>query len=124
MCPSVIASTRAALKVLQERPELREKLWRNARRLYDQLSRLGWALGPHPSPVIAAVLGDIDEALAIWTGLLQRGVYVNLVFPPATPNGSYLLRCSVSAAHSSEQIDQISTAFAAAQKDYTTLSPA
>jgi 8-amino-7-oxononanoate synthase len=124
MCPSVIASTRAALKVLQERPELREKLWRNARRLYDQLSRLGWALGPHPSPVIAAVLGDIDEALAIWTGLLHRGVYVNLVFPPATPNGSYLLRCSVSAAHSSEQIDQISTAFAAAQKDYTTLSPA
>jgi 8-amino-7-oxononanoate synthase len=124
MCPSVIASTRAALKVLQERPELREKLWRNARRLYDQLSRLGWALGPHPSPVIAAVLGDIDEALAIWTGLLQRGVYVNLVFPPATPNGSYLLRCSVSAAHSSEQIDQISAAFATAQKDYATLSPA
>ena len=124
MCPSVIASTRAALKVLQERPELREKLWRNAHRLYDQLSRLGCALGPHPSPVIAAVLGDIDEALAIWTGLLHRGVYVNLVFPPATPNGSYLLRCSVSAAHSSEQIDQISTAFAAAQKDYATLIPA
>jgi 8-amino-7-oxononanoate synthase len=118
MCPSVIASTRAALRVLQERPELRDTLWRNANRLYDRLTGLGYELGPHPSPVVAAVVGDIHEALALWNGLLARGVYVNLVFPPATPKGSYLLRCSVSAAHTIEQIDKICAAFAQAQKDF------
>ncbi|MFP6680742.1 MAG: aminotransferase class I/II-fold pyridoxal phosphate-dependent enzyme [Gammaproteobacteria bacterium] len=124
MCPSVIASTRAALAVLRRDPELRDKLWRNANRLYAQLSELGLKLGPEPSPVIAAMLTDVDEALALWTGLLERGVYVNLVFPPATPNGSYLLRCSVSAAHTTTQIDRICAAFAKAQKDYATSSAA
>jgi 8-amino-7-oxononanoate synthase len=118
MCPSVIASTRTALRVLQQRPELRDALWRNANRLYDQLGSLGYELGPHPSPVVAAVVGDINEALALWNGLLARGVYVNLVFPPATPKGCYLLRCSVSAAHTIEQIDKICAAFADAQKDF------
>ena len=124
MCPSVIASTRTALAVLRRDPELRDKLWRNANRLYEQLSELGLKLGPEPSPVIAAMLTDVDEALALWTGLLGRGVYVNLVFPPATPNGSYLLRCSVSAAHTTTQIDRIYAAFAQAQKDYATSSAA
>jgi 8-amino-7-oxononanoate synthase len=124
MCPSVIASTRAALRVLRRGPELRDKLWDNANRLYDRLSKLGLKLGPEPSPVIAAMFASVDEALALWTGLLERGIYVNLVFPPATPNGSYLLRCSVSAAHTFSQIDQIGAAFADAQKDYATSSAA
>lgn len=124
MCPSVIASTRTALAVLRRDPELRDRLWRNANHLYGKLSELGLKLGPEPSPVIAAMLTDVDEALAIWTGLLERGVYVNLVFPPATPNGSYLLRCSVSAAHTTTQIDRICAAFAQAQKEYATSSAA
>ncbi len=124
MCPSVIASTRTALAVLQRRPELRDTLWKNAHRLYDKLSGLGFALGPQPSPVIAAMVPDIHHALAIWTGLLERGVYVNLVFPPATPNGSYLLRCSVSAAHTTAQIDQICDAFEDAERAFVTSTAA
>ena len=124
MCPSVIASTRAALAVLKRRPELRDTLWRNANRLYDKLSGLGFTLGPEPSPVIAAMVPDIHHALAIWSGLLERGVYVNLVFPPATPNGSYLLRCSVSAAHTTAQIDQICDAFEDAERAFATSSAA
>jgi 8-amino-7-oxononanoate synthase len=124
MCPSVIASTRTALAVLQRRPELRDALWRNAHRLYNKLSGLGFALGPEPSPIIAAMVPDIRHALAIWSGLLERGVYVNLVFPPATPNGSYLLRCSVSAAHTPAQIDQICDAFEDAERAFATSSAA
>jgi 8-amino-7-oxononanoate synthase len=124
MCPSVIASTHAALAVLRRRPELREKLWQNANRLYEQLTQLGFTLGPEPSPVVAAMLSDMNEALSIWSGLLERGVYVNLVLPPATPSGSALLRCSVSAAHTTAQIDQICEAFAAARQDFATPSAA
>jgi len=111
-CPSVIASTRVALRLLRERPELRQRLWENAHRLYRRLHDLGFILGGDLSPVIAALLKSKEEAIAFWGALLERGVYVNLILPPAGPNGMSLLRCSVSAAHTSEQIDEIGEAFA------------
>ncbi len=111
-CPSVIASTRVALRILRDRPELRRKLWDNAHHLYQQLRGMGFVLGPEPSPVVAALLTSREEALAVWTGLLQRGVYVNLILPPAAPNGGSLLRCSVSAAHTPKQLDHICETFA------------
>jgi len=111
-CPSVIASTRVALRLLRERPELRQRLWENAHRLYRRLHDLGFILGGDLSPVIAALLKSKEEAIAFWGALLERGVYVNLILPPAGPNGMSLLRCSVSAAHTSEQIDEIGEGFA------------
>ena len=110
--PSIIASTREALKVLKTRPELQRKLWDNARNLYKTLQRLGFQLGPEPSPVVAVKVSSIDEVIVMWKGLLEHGVYVNLVTPPATPDGGCLLRCSVSAGHSPEQIEKIGYAFA------------
>lgn len=111
--PAVMASTRAALVALQSRPELRERLWVNARRLYEELDELEYCLGPHPGPVVAVSLDGPTEAVAFWHGLLDAGVYVNLMLPPATPDQRSLVRCSVSAAHTDEQIDRICQAFAA-----------
>jgi 8-amino-7-oxononanoate synthase len=110
--PSIIASTREALKVLKARPELRSKLWDNAHNLYRALQEFGFQLGPEPSPVVAVRLTSIDQAIVIWKGLLERGIYVNIVLPPATPDGGCLLRCSVSAGHTSEQIEKMCEAFA------------
>ena len=73
---------------------------------------MGFQLGPEPSPIIAVRLSAREQALAMWCGLLERGVYVNLVLPPASPDGGSLLRCSVSAGHTPEQIDQVAQAFA------------
>ncbi len=113
--PSVIASTRVALRLMQERPELRERLWENAHRLYNGLQQLGFQVSPQVSPVIAVTVKQRDQAIAWWNELLQHGAYVNLVMPPASPNDDSLLRCSVSAAHSHEQIDRIIDAFAGLQ---------
>lgn len=113
--PSVIASTRVALRLMQERPELRVRLWENAHRLYDGLKQLGFAVSPQVSPVIAVTIGERDQAIIWWNELMRRGAYVNLVMPPASPTSDSLLRCSVSAAHSNEQIDRIIEAFAALQ---------
>jgi 8-amino-7-oxononanoate synthase len=111
LAPSVIASTRVALGILQHRRELRQRLWENVEQLYGTLQRAGFRLGPHPGPVIAVEVEEKSRALAWWKELMERGVYVNLVLPPATPTGSCLLRCSLSAAHSREQIERIETAF-------------
>lgn len=111
-CPSVIATTREALRQIRLRPELRTRLWDNARRLHAGLAALGLSLGAPPSPVVAVRLGDREEAYQRWQRLLEAGVYVNLMLPPASPDGSSLLRCSVSAAHTPEQIDRIVERFA------------
>ncbi|MBD1601778.1 serine palmitoyltransferase [Pseudomonas typographi] len=109
--PSVVASVRSALRAIATRPELRECLWSNAHRLYDGLASLGYALGPHVSPVVPVMVGTKEQGLGFWRALIDQGVYVNLVLPPATPAGVTLVRCSVSAAHTPQQIDQIIQAF-------------
>ena len=58
-----------------------------------------------------------EQALAFWQGLLDHGVYVNLMLPPATPNGWCLVRCSLSAAHSDAQIDHLIASFSALKDD-------
>ncbi len=110
--PSLLASTRIALKKLNKGTGLRKQLWANAQQLYQGLADMGFELGPQVSPVIAIRLPvSMEEAPGIWGELLSKGIYVNLVLPPATPDGGCLLRCSLSAAHSPEQIDRILAAF-------------
>ncbi len=111
--PSVVASTRAALRLVRSHPELRQQLWRNATRLYSGLAGMGYELGPQAGPVVAVFVEDREQAIAGWHQLLADGVYVNLVLPPATPTSASLLRCSLSAAHTDDQVDQILAAFAA-----------
>ena len=118
--PSVIASTRAALRLLQERPQLREQLWSNARHLYDGLKALGFRISPEVSPVVAVTVEDRGQSIQWWNRLLESGIYVNLVMPPASPGDYSLLRCSMSAAHTPEQIDRILAAFAALRDSATT----
>jgi 8-amino-7-oxononanoate synthase len=110
--PSTIASTRTALAILRARSELRSRLWENARRLYQRLAELNFVLGPEVSPIIAVRFPNPEQAVLLRDGLLERGVYVNLVLPPATPDGGALLRCSVSAGHTPEQVERICEAFA------------
>lgn len=110
--PATIASTRAALRLLRDGTTLRERLWSNAHRLYSRLHELGYRLGPEPSPIVAAILDTPQQALALWSGLLQHGIYVNLMLPPAAPDGKSLVRCSVSAAHTRDQMDFAGRVFA------------
>jgi 8-amino-7-oxononanoate synthase len=118
--PSIIASARAALEILRDSPELRRRLWDNAHRLYGRLQGLGFTLGPEPSPVVAVMVASPEEGIAAWRSLLAQGVYVNMIMPPAAPNGGCLLRCSVGAAHTPEQIERIADAFATLAPGATT----
>ena len=111
--PSVIASTREALRIISREPERRQRVWDKANRLYDGLKALELPVGPSASPVVAVEMLDRSRTIDCWKALMEAGVYVNLVIPPASPSTNFLLRNSVSAAHSSEQIDTIIEAYAA-----------
>ncbi|EFE5840818.1 aminotransferase class I/II-fold pyridoxal phosphate-dependent enzyme, partial [Escherichia coli] len=110
--PSCIATVRSSLRTIATQPELRQKLMDNANHLYDGLQKLGYELSSHISPVVPVIIGSKEDGLRIWRELISLGVYVNLILPPAAPAGITLLRCSVNAAHSHEQIDAIIQAFA------------
>jgi 8-amino-7-oxononanoate synthase len=110
--PALIASTRIALAKMRDGKALRQQLWSNAAMLYQGLKDLGLSVGPASSPVVAVMLNTgKQDALRLWAGLLDSGIYVNLVLPPATPGTECLLRCSVSAAHSPEQIQAVIDGF-------------
>ena len=115
--PAVVASTLTALKRMEADAGLRHRLNNNAQRLYDGLNALGFKTGPQASPIVAAVMPDQQSAVAMWNELLNRGVYLNLALPPATPDSRPLLRSSVSAAHTPEQIDQVLATFEAVGRD-------
>jgi 8-amino-7-oxononanoate synthase len=111
LAPATIAATRTALRKLEKATDLRKRLQANAERLHAGLSALGFRLGAPANAVVAVLVGEKLEALQFWDHLLKAGVYVNLMVPPATPGNESLLRCSVSAAHTPEQIDAICAAF-------------
>ena len=106
--PASVATSIAALEVLAKEPERRQRLWDNSKRLFDGLRALGLETGTDVvSPVIAVKMPDELTTIAKWNALFEAGVYVNMAVPPGTPNRLCLLRCSVSAAHSFEDIDRI-----------------
>jgi 8-amino-7-oxononanoate synthase len=73
---------------------------------------MGFMTGPTSSPIVAITMPDTERAIGMWNALLQNGVYLNLALPPATPDSRPLLRTSVSAAHTEQQIDQVLAVFA------------
>ena len=111
--PATIATSSEALRQLAARPELRDKLRHNSTRLHQGFKDLGLDMCCDVvSPVVAVFVKDEPSAVTMWNALLREGVYVNLALPPGTPNSTCLLRCSVSAAHSEDDIDKIISMFA------------
>lgn len=114
--PSVVASANKALELIKD-SNLRVKLLENSMRLNKGLDSAGFNMGTTgESPIAAIIIDDKQTAIAYWQNMMQEGVYVNLAVPPATPNGLNLMRCSLSAAHSYEQIDYMLEKFIAVGK--------
>ncbi|WP_294354276.1 aminotransferase class I/II-fold pyridoxal phosphate-dependent enzyme [uncultured Sphingomonas sp.] len=112
--PSVVATAATSIRKLMHADTKRAQLWSNARRLHANLRELGFTLGTQQadSAIIAVMLEDQERAVGMWQQLLDQGLYVNVARPPATPSGTFLLRCSLSAEHSDAQIDRITAMFA------------
>jgi 8-amino-7-oxononanoate synthase len=112
--PASVATSIEALKILAAEPERRQRLWDNSARLFNGFRALGLETGSDiVSPVIAVKMPDELTTIAKWNALFEAGIYVNMAVPPGTPNRLCLLRCSVSAAHSFDEIDRIIDVFKA-----------
>jgi 7-keto-8-aminopelargonate synthetase-like enzyme len=116
--PSVVATAATSIRKLMHGSNKRAHLWENSRVLHNGLRDLGFKLGTSEaqSAIIAVIMPDLEKGAGMWEALLHEGLYVNLARPPATPAGMTLLRCSLCAEHTAEQVQTILGMFERAGK--------
>ena len=107
--PSVVATAAVSIRKLMHGSNKRAHLWENSRTLHKGLREMGFKLGTETpqSAIISVIMPDLERGAAMWEALLHEGLYVNLARPPATPAGMTLLRCSLCAEHTAEQVQTI-----------------
>ena len=117
--PSVVATAATSIRKLMHGSNKRAHLWENSKMLHKGLKDLGFQLGTEEpqSAIIAVIMPDLEKGAAMWEALIKGGLYVNLARPPATPANMTLLRCSLCAEHSEEEVGEILSIFETAGKD-------
>ncbi|MEQ1496371.1 MAG: aminotransferase class I/II-fold pyridoxal phosphate-dependent enzyme [Novosphingobium sp.] len=107
--PSVVHTAAVSIRKLMHAGNKRAHLWENSKILHKGLRDAGFKLGTETpqSAIIAVIMPDLERGAMMWEALLHEGLYVNLARPPATPANMTLLRCSLCAEHTSEQVQTI-----------------
>jgi len=97
--------------VLEEEPELIERLWANTRRFKDGLRSMGFDTGVSETPITPVLVGDAATAIRFADRLLEEGVWATSVVYPTVPLDGARLRTIVTAAHRDDEIDACLEAF-------------
>jgi glycine C-acetyltransferase/8-amino-7-oxononanoate synthase len=97
--PPAVAGALAALELLEQRPQMVERLQANAAALRDELSRQGFALNGTATQIVPLVIGDAEQTVRICELALSRGVFAQAIRPPTVPPLTSRLRLAVMASH-------------------------
>jgi glycine C-acetyltransferase len=117
IAPSVAAGTLQVLDLLESSPQLREQVHANARYFREHMQSLGFNLVPGEHPIIPVMLGDAPLAVRLAERMQQEGVYVVAFSFPVVPHGKARIRTQMNAAHSTQQLDQVISAFARSARE-------
>jgi 8-amino-7-oxononanoate synthase len=103
--PASTASVIAALELIEEQPEIVDNLWKNANLSIKLFNHYGIDIGNSETPIIPVYIRDNEKTFYITKLLLEEGIFVNPVISPAVPPEHSLLRFSLMATHSTEEIE-------------------
>jgi glycine C-acetyltransferase len=109
---SVAASCIAAVDVLEQEPELIDRLWENTRHFKDGLRGLGFDIGTSETPITPVMCGEAPSAMALSDALLEHGVFAQGIGFPTVPRGKARVRTIVTATHTAAELDAALEAFA------------
>lgn len=107
LTPVACACARAALKVMQDEPEHRERLFKNLSRYVNLLKELNLDTWESEAPAVPIVLGEKEKVYYFWKALLEKGIYTIISVAPGVPPGKDLIRTAISGAHTDEDLDRI-----------------
>ena len=115
VAPAICGATLAALEMLAESTELRDRLWSNARYYRRRMTEEGFAIpgGQDGHPICPVMLGDAKLAQQASKLLLEKGVFAIGFFYPVVAKGMARIRTQVSAAHSESDLEEAVNAFVA-----------
>ena len=117
LAPPIAAATLAALKLLGESTELRDRLETNTRFFREEIVKLGFNIVPGEHPIVPIMLGDARLATQLADLMLKKGVYVIGFSYPVVPQGKARIRTQISAAHTREDLEFALTKFAEAKRE-------
>ena len=116
--PSVCVSSLAALKILEEKPELVSQLKKNAVYFREGMNGLGYSIPDGETPIIPLILGNPDTTMGVAQSLFDEGVYVQGIRPPTVPDGTSRLRITMMATHTKKELDLSLRAFEKVRKEW------
>ena len=119
LAPPIVIGSITALDIVQNQPELREKLWENTRYFRSNLSDLGFDLVPGKHPIIPIMLGDEIKTVNLASTVNKQGVFVVGFSYPVVPKGEARIRVQMSAAHPRDQFDRALSVFEKAGKKHS-----
>ncbi|HOO77508.1 MAG TPA: aminotransferase class I/II-fold pyridoxal phosphate-dependent enzyme [bacterium] len=103
--PASVGAVMACLDIIEEEPERRARLWEITRKMKEGFQALGFDTGPSQTPIIPLFIGDLEKTFLMRKLLLDAGIFVNPVIPPAVPPDQTLIRTSFMATHTDAQLD-------------------
>ena len=104
--PSVCAASLAAIEIVENEPPHRERLWKNRERFVAGLTSLGLNSGESETPIVPIMLGDPAKACKAAEKLFERGIYAVAIRPPTVPEGASMIRMTLMATHTDQDIDK------------------
>jgi 8-amino-7-oxononanoate synthase len=102
--PPAVAGALAALEVLQEHPEMVDRLQANADAVRDELAREGFEVAGSSTQIVPLVVGDADLAMRVCEKAIEAGVFAQAIRPPTVPAGTSRLRLALMATHTREEL--------------------
>lgn len=105
VAPPIVAASIAAIDLLIQSTELRDKLMENTRYFREKITEIGLEVLPGEHPIVPVMFGEAQPAVKMAEALLAKGVYVIPFSFPVVPKGKARIRTQVSAAHSKEDLD-------------------
>ena len=106
-----MAAALKALDIMESEPEHRHTLWKNVAKLQDGMKSLGFNTLGSQSPIVPVLIGPDDLTMVFWRGLWEEGIFTTPALPPGVPTGQSIIRTSVNANHTEEQLDALLAAF-------------
>ncbi|HPP39068.1 MAG TPA: aminotransferase class I/II-fold pyridoxal phosphate-dependent enzyme, partial [Candidatus Kapabacteria bacterium] len=113
---------RAALDILEELPELVDKLIGNANYMREGFKQLGFHIVESKTAIVPVIVGQVEIAFIFWRKLFDKGVFVNAFIPPGVPPNMSMMRTSYMASHEKEHLDKILEVFAEVGKELGLIS--
>ncbi len=117
LAPPIVAGALKSLRILQERPELRERLHHNTRYFRSEIVRLGFDVIPGSHPIVPIMIGDEIQNVELVEAVNERGIFCVGFSYPVVPRGEARIRLQMSASHTRDHLDKALAAFEEAGKE-------